>query len=126
MILNLKLPNVSGNCQHQICQGNAKNLTVTLCMTQNRRGGPLCHKHTKSIGTPPPQLLPSWTSGSSTEPAESSDENDDIPHTPPKPKCRPRRPRKLKQIVVKEKTCRICCGSRHTQKQCSLCNDQFP
>ena len=29
-------------------------------------------------------------------------------------------------IVVKEKTYRIHHGSRHTQKQCSLCNEKFP
>ena len=27
---------------------------------------------------------------------------------------------------MKEKTYRICHGSRHTQKQCSLCNEKFP
>ena len=71
--------------------------------------------HTRSMGSP--QLLVSGASGSSTEPAsessESPDEPDDTPHTPPKPK---HQPKKLKQIVVKEKTYRICCGSGHTQK----------
>ena len=49
VIQNLKLANVSGNCLHQ---WNVRNLTVTLCMTQNHHGDPLCH-----TGTPGPWVL---------------------------------------------------------------------
>ena len=81
--------------------------------------------HTRSMGSPQPSA--SGASGSSTKPASESsqlpDEPDDTLYTPPKPKHQPRKP---KQIVVKEKSYRICCGSRHTQKQCSLCNEKFP
>ena len=90
-------------------------------------GSPVPCKHTRSMGTPPPSPSKSGALGSSTEPAESSDsldEPDDIPLLPPKPKhhCHRRR----KPIVVKEKTYRICPGSRHTQKRCSLCKEKFP
>ena len=90
-------------------------------------GSPVPCRHTRSMGTPP--LLPSKSgaSGSSMEPAESSDsldEPDGIPLRPPKPKhccCRRRKP-----IAIKEKTYRIHHGSRHTQKWCSLCKEKFP
>ena len=124
MILNLKPPNVSDNCQHQIYQGNVKNLRVYD--PELPWGSPVPCRYTRSMGTPPTQPSQLGALGSSTEPAESSDEPDDNPYTPRKPKHRPRRPRRLKQIVVKEKTYRICCGSRHTWKQCSLCNAQLP
>ena len=90
-------------------------------------GSPVPRRHTRSMGTPPPLLSKLGTLGSSTVPAESSDspdEPDDIPLPPPKPKCHCHRRRK--PIVIKEKTYRICCGSRHTQKWCSLCKEKFP
>ena len=90
-------------------------------------GSPVPLRHTRSMGTPPPWPSKLGASGSSTEPAESSDsldEPDDIPLPPSKPKhCRHRR---RKPIVIKEKTYRICHGSRHTQKRCSLCKEKFP
>ena len=52
-------------------------------------GSPVPHRHTRSMGTPPPQPSPLGASGSSTEPAESSespDEPDNTPHTPLKSK----------------------------------------
>ena len=79
------------------------------------------------MGTPPPLPSKSGASSRSMEPAGSSDsldEPDNIPLPPPRPKhhcCRRRKP-----IVMKEKTYRICRGSRHTQKWCSLCKEKFP
>ena len=122
MILNLKLPNVSPNLPKEHEEPDI-DFVYDL---ESPWGSPVPCRHTRSMGTPPPQPLLSGASGSSTEPAESSDEPDDTPHTPPKPKRQPRRPKKPKQIAVKEKTYRICHGSRHTQKRCSLCNAQLP
>ena len=88
---------------------------------------PVQCRFTRSMGTPPPSPSKLGALGSSTEPAESSDspdEPDDFPLPPPKPKhCRHRR---RKPIVIREKTYRIRCGSRHTQKRCSLCKEKFP
>ena len=89
-------------------------------------GSPVPCRHTRSMGTPPPSPSKLGASSSSMEPAESSDsldEPDNITLPPPKPKCH--RCRRRKPIVVKEKTYRICHGSRHTQK-CSLCKEKFP
>ena len=61
-------------------------------------GSPVPRRHTRSMGTPPPQLSPL---GAVESLAESSEPED----TPPKPKSR--RPRKLKCIVVKEKVYKI-------------------
>ena len=77
MILNLKLANVSGNCQHQ---GNVKNLADFVDDPESPWGSPVPHRHTRSMGTPPPQPSPSGVWGSSTESGEPDD-------TPPKPKC---------------------------------------
>ena len=56
------------------------------------------HRHTRSMGTPPPQLSPSGAGEHFAELSEPAD-------IPPKPKSR--RPMKLKRIVVKEKVYKI-------------------
>ena len=59
-------------------------------------GSPVPCRHTRSMGTPPPQLLPSGAAESSTKSSE-----------PDTPKPKSRRPKKPKQIVVKEKVYKI-------------------
>ena len=79
-------------------------------------GSPVPHRHTRSMGTPSPQLSPSGAGESSAESSKPED-------TPPKPKSR--RPRKLKCIVVKEKVYKIRRGARQSCKQCEFCKQKF-
>ena len=79
-------------------------------------GSPVPCRHTRSMGTPPPQLSPS---GAAESLAESSKPED----TPPKPKSR--RTRKPKCIVVKEKVYKIRQGARQSCKQCGFCKQKF-
>ena len=77
-------------------------------------GSPVPRRHTRSMGTSPPQLSPSGAVGSSTESSE-----------PDTPKPKSRRPRKPKQIVVKEKVYKIRRGAHHSCKQCGFCKQKF-
>ena len=79
-------------------------------------GSPVPCRHTRSMGTPPPQLSPSGAAESSAESSKPED-------TPPKPKSR--RPRKPKCIVVKEKVYKIRQGARQSCKQCEFCKQKF-
>ena len=77
-------------------------------------GSPVPCRHTRSMGTPPPQLSPSGALESSTESSE-----------PDAPKPKSRRPRKPKRIVVKEKVYKIRQGAHHSCKQCGFCKQKF-
>ena len=74
--------------------------------------------HTQSMGLS--------TITSDTEPASDSDSVHSGTQPTPE-KSNPHQPRKpkAKQIVIKEKVYKICQGSRHTSKSCTLCEEKF-
>ena len=90
---------------------------MTLCMTWNHHGSPLCH-----ADTPGPWVLhhPQLSSSGAVKSLAESSEPEDIP---PKPKSR--RPRKPKCIVVKEKVYKIRQSARQSCKQCGFCKQKF-
>ena len=75
-------------------------------------------QHTWSMGLP--------TISSDTEPASDRDSvHSEAQPTPEK--SNPHQPRKpkAKQIVIKEQVYKICWGSKHASKSCTLCGEKF-